>query len=65
MRNGIKARFTASFFPAVPEAFSGHGIKGRLVVQVMPKETRFHMSGDCPTRRAKGIPFPGFLTKER
>lgn len=33
MRNGIKARLTASFFLAVPEAFSGHGIKGRLVVQ--------------------------------
>lgn len=55
MRNGIKTRLTASFFLAVPEAFSGQGIKGRLAVQVMPRETRFHMSGDCPTHRAKGI----------
>lgn len=33
-------------FLALPEAFSRHGIKGGLVVQEMPRETRFHMSGD-------------------
>ena len=33
-------------FLASLEACSRHGIKGSLALEVMPKETRFHMPGD-------------------
>lgn len=33
-------------FLASLEASSRHGIKGSLALEVMPKETRFHMPGD-------------------
>lgn len=43
-------------FLALPEAFSRHGLKGRLVVQVMPRETRFHMSGDwTPNKEQRAL----------